>query len=231
METKTDARQKTPSEIGPEFIAQQLRKPAGDFAREIADAMNRVNAPLYKLMFASMKLSDHDRILEIGFGNGRFFSELMSKAKHLQVYGLELSEEMVKEAAVLNSWLLKSVSLTLDVGNSTHLPYADQFFDKVFCNMLIYFWDEPDIHLKEVFRVLKPGGRFFTGFRPRESMLQFPFVKHGFHLYSADEWSAILEKNGFLITDILSREDPAIEDEGKMIQLESVCISAIKCQT
>lgn len=228
METKTDARQKTLSEPGPEFIAQQLRKPAGDFAPEIADAMNRVNAPLYKLMFASMKLSDHDCILEIGFGNGRFFSELMSKAKHLQVYGLELSEEMVNEAAVLNSGLVKNGSLTLDKGNSAHLPYAGHLFDKVFCNMLIYFWDEPEIHIKEVFRVLKPGGRFFTGFRPRESMLQFPFVKHGFHLYLVDEWAAILEKNGFLISDILSQKDPPIEDDGDIIRLESVCVSAIK---
>jgi cyclopropane fatty-acyl-phospholipid synthase-like methyltransferase len=72
---------------------------------EIADPMNRVNAPLHKLVSASMKLSDHDRLLAIGFGNGRFFSELMTKAKHLQVYGLELSEEMMKEAADLNSGL------------------------------------------------------------------------------------------------------------------------------
>jgi len=226
METNTP--QQIPSDPGLEFIAQQLRKPAGDFASEIADAMNRVNAPLYKLMFSSIMLSDHDRILEIGFGNGRFFNELISKVKNVQVYGIELSEEMVKEAAVLNSGPIKNGSLILDMGNSSHLPYADQFFEKVFCNMLIYFWDKPEVHLKEIHRVLKPGGKFYTGFRPRESMLQFPFVKHGFNLYSADEWAAILEKNAFLISEIRSQEDPAIEDDGEIIHLESICVSAVK---
>lgn len=82
--------------------------------------------------------------------------------------------------------------------------------------------------LQEVYRVLKTGGVFYTGFRPRKSMLLFPFVKHGFILYDVEDWAAILEKTGFTVTEIARQTDPEMENNGKTIRLESVCIVAEK---
>jgi len=48
------------------FIAQQLRKPAGDFASTIGEKMNEGNQPLYSLTFSAMDISDGNTILEIG---------------------------------------------------------------------------------------------------------------------------------------------------------------------
>ncbi len=71
--------------------------------------------------------------------------------------------------------------LILQLGSSDKLPFADNSFDKVFCINVVYFWDEPQKHLQEISRVLKPGGKFYATIRTKESMELMPFTKYGFH--------------------------------------------------
>ena len=208
----------------PEFIASQLRKPSGDFAKEIGKNMNRVNEPLYDLTAEVMKTEKNDHILEIGFGTGKFFRKLFSQRPDVKVSGVDYSREMVAEAQQNNPETISTGKL----GNSNNLPYPDGSFDKVFCNMVIYFWDQPSEHLKEVHRILKKGGSFYTGLRSRNSMLVFPFVKHGFRLYGIEEWGSILHQNGFRLLNSQKRLDPRMEINGKSIQLESCCMAARK---
>ena len=94
--------------------------------------------------------------------------------------------------------------------------------------MVIYFWDQPRKHLAEVHRVLKPGGKFYTGIRSRDSMQVFPFVEYGFNLYGAEEWKDILAENGFTVTGEKVSMDPELNFEGNTLHLESRCIVACK---
>ncbi|GAA5520107.1 class I SAM-dependent methyltransferase [Aliifodinibius salicampi] len=169
----------------PEFTAKQLRRPSGDFAMEVGQKMNQVNKPLYDLTFEVLELQENDHILEIGFGNGKFFKDLFSIKNKIQVKAIDFSEEMVEAAREENQEALSSGILDIKLGSSEAIPFPDQSFDKVFCNMVIYFWDQPEKHLKEVRRVLKPDGTFYTGIRTRESMRVFPFIEYGFnHLFN-----------------------------------------------
>ena len=210
------------------FIAQQLRKPSGDFASTIAEKMNGGNRPLYDLTFNFLELSDGDTVLEIGIGNGFHLSELLSLKKDTRVYGIDYSGEMVNQATAKNMVYINSGHLFLTEGNSNELPYEDNFFDKVFCNMVIYFWDDPAEHLSEIHRVLKPGGIFYTGMRTKKGMLELPFTQYGFNLYTVDEWEAIVKKHGFTIGETTQKTDPGFQEIGKQINLESVCIAAEK---
>lgn len=215
-------------EPDPEFIAQQLRKPTGSFASNVGQKMNLVNKPLYDLTYDVIELEENDHILEIGFGTGKFFEKLFDQNVKINVWGLDYSEEMIEMASEAKEEFISNENLNLKLGNSNSIPFADQTFDKVFCNMVIYFWDEPDEHLKEIRRVLKPGGHFYSGLRTRESMLVFPFVEHGFNLYTADEWKEILNQNGFRIQETHKRFDPTLELDGNELRLESCCIVADK---
>lgn len=215
----------------PEFIAQQLRRPSGDFATEVGQKMNQVNKPLYDLTFDVMKLQENDHILEIGFGNGKFFNNLFSAENKVQVKAIDFSEAMVAAARKGNQEAISSGKLEIKLGSSDAIPFPDQSFDKVFCNMVIYFWDQPEEHLKEVERVLKPGGTFYTGLRSRKSMHVFPFVEYGFNLYSTKEWEEILNRNGFSFKETHNRMDPEIEVQGDTVRLESHCIVAEKTDT
>lgn len=216
------------SDPGPEFFAQQLRKPSGDFAENVGDKMNKVNGPLYDLMTDVIEFEKNDRVLEIGFGNGRFFEKLFSVESSLKLVGIDHSKEMVEAAKQKNLESIDSGRLHIQKGRSDSLPFEDQSFDKVFCNMVVYFWENPKPHLKEIKRVLKPGGKFFTGMRTRESMMNFPFVEYGFTLYETEEWEQILSHNGFKHLDTRPKLDPSIELEIGGIQLESCLIVSEK---
>ncbi|MGD8710684.1 MAG: methyltransferase domain-containing protein [Ectothiorhodospiraceae bacterium] len=210
----------------PRMIAEQLRKPAGEPAGQIGDTMDRVNEPLFDLTVAAIRPTDGERVLEIGFGTGSFIHRLFRGAEGLEVYGVDYSPEMVEIATRKNADLVDSGQLRLATGESDDLPFDDHFFDKVFCNMVVYFWDRPADHLREIRRVLKSGGRFYTGMRTRDSMLQFPFVHFGFVLYEPEEWMGLLEANGFRGWEAGRQLDPEIENDEGAIRLESVCVGA-----
>jgi ubiquinone/menaquinone biosynthesis C-methylase UbiE len=137
---------------------------------------------------------------------------------------------MVEAAGDYNREAITSGKLEIKTGSSAAIPYPDQSFDTVFCNMVIYFWDQPGEHLKEIGRVLKPVGTLYTGIRTRESMLVFPFVEHGFNLYSVEEWRTILGNNGFSLLDTHLQMDPELDFEGNKLSLESCCIVAGKAE-
>lgn len=214
----------------PEFVAQQLRKPTGDFAYKIAEVMDQVNAPLFDLSLQTMRLGAGDSVLEIGFGSGKFFNKLFEKTEHQNVCGLDYSPEMVASAKSINQSSVDDNKLTLKQGNSDDIPFADQSFDKIYCNMVVYFWDQPEKHLEEVQRVLKPGGKFYTGIRSKESMQTLPFVEFGFNLYTKEQWISILNENGFEVSRIAEKLDPESEVEGQSMRMKSICIVAEKQQ-
>ena len=212
----------------PEFVAQQLRKPSGKFAGKIGQKMDVVNEPLFNLTLETMDPAEDDHILEIGFGTGRYIHRLFSANKGIRVAGVDYSKKMMEMAKQHNRGAIAAGKLDIKQGSSKALPFPEATFDKVFCNMVIYFWEDPDPHLQEIHRVLKPGGSFFTGMRRRKSMLAFPFVDYGFELYTTREWQEILRENGFTFLENQFSRDPSIEVDGNDVHLESCCIAAIR---
>ncbi|MBS4065762.1 MAG: methyltransferase domain-containing protein [Chitinophagaceae bacterium] len=210
------------------LMAKQLRHPSGILAKLTGNKMNTSNESLYQLVLSNLNVEDGDHLLEIGFGNGKFFPELYAKAKDLQITGIDLSHEMVTQAVKNNTELFENGSLKVKVANSENLPFEDKSFDKIFCINVIYFWEIPEQHLKEIYRVLKPGGKFYTGFRPVEAMLQLPFTKYGFTLVSEEEWYKKLSDNHF--TDISSAKlkGPTVKQVGLKMELDEICMTAKK---
>ncbi|MBA1148819.1 class I SAM-dependent methyltransferase [Ectothiorhodospiraceae bacterium WFHF3C12] len=218
----------TPEQPDPRMIAAQLRKPSGDAAEVVGDKMDRVNEPLFRLTLEVLHPAAHERILEIGFGTGTYLERLFAGAEELQVHGIDYSPEMVERASRRNAALVDAGRLHLATGTSEDLPFESEYFDRVFCNMVVYFWDQPEGHLAEIHRILKPGGHFYIGMRTRDSMLQFPFVQHGFVLHEPETWQAILGRSGFSCREAARRFDPVIEEAEGDIHLESVCLDATK---
>jgi ubiquinone/menaquinone biosynthesis C-methylase UbiE len=54
------------------------------------------------------------------------------------------------------------------LGEAAHIPYPDQRFDKAFAVHVIYFWPQPQQELREIRRVLRPGGLLVLGHRPKD---------------------------------------------------------------
>ena len=214
------------TEPSPEAVAKQLRQPSGLLARRVGNKMNETNAPLYDFALREMNLADGDQLLEIGFGNGNFFKTLFAAANNLRISGLDFSKDMVQAALENNEARIKSGDLSLSLGSSDGMLFADATFDKIFCINVIYFWETAAEHLKEIQRVLKPGGRFYAIIRSKETLQMMPFTQFGFKLYEVEEWCNILQENGFSNLRVATKSESPFEYQGKQFQLASICISS-----
>ncbi|MBL0043506.1 MAG: class I SAM-dependent methyltransferase [Flavobacteriales bacterium] len=209
-------------------LAAQLRQPSGAMAKKIGERMNGINRVLYDKTWSVMDIADGQHILEIGFGNGLFFHDLMAHANNLRVSGLDFSEAMVKEAREHNTALVRSGELDLRNGNSDHMPFTNASYDSIFCINVAYFWEDPGAHLREIKRVLKPNGRFFTTIRTKKSMEQMPFTQYGFKMYEPEDWAATLHGNGFVADNIITMEEPVMElGGGHFRPISSVIVASV----
>jgi predicted TPR repeat methyltransferase len=95
-----------------------------------------------------------DCLLDIGIGTG-LASQSFAKVG-LKVYGCDGSTEMLK---VCESKAFAKELKVFDLQNIP-LPYADSFFDHVICCGVLHFFDDLETILKEVLRIIKPGGIF-----------------------------------------------------------------------
>ncbi|MBE2231684.1 MAG: class I SAM-dependent methyltransferase [Chitinophagaceae bacterium] len=209
-------------------VAGQLRKPAGKEGMEIARKMNAANEFLYDFTLDEMLIRDNQTLLEIGFGNGKFFSRQFDRAANLRITGIDYSPEMIKAARSENEEWIKKGHLTLIRGESDRMPFNEASFDSVFSINVTYFWDYPQDHLLEIHRVLKPGGRFYTTIRTPESLATLPFSSFGFRMYTVDDWKLLCHLNHLTFIRCAQVTEPPVAGKGPAEGLKSVCLVAEK---
>lgn len=190
--------------------------------------MNAANAYLYDAALDIIQPANNEAILEIGFGNGKFFDKIFARANGLELAGLDFSKKMVEEAIKNNAGRLASGKLQLHYGNSDHLPFPDNSLDKIFCINVVYFWAPPARHLEEIWRVLKPGGKFYSIIRSKESIQQMPFANYGFIKYEQGEWIDILQNHHLKVREARTIKEPEARLKGNQYPVESWCFIASK---
>lgn len=106
------------------------------------------------IMIATAAVSHGDDVLDVGCGTGVMTREL---TKHVgdtgSATGFDLSESMLAVARE------RCPDATFKQGNVIELPFADQSFDVVVSSFMLMFVPDPEKALREMRRVLKPGGR------------------------------------------------------------------------
>jgi ubiquinone/menaquinone biosynthesis C-methylase UbiE len=96
-----------------------------------------------------------ERVLDIGCGNARDIARIAACGGH--VIGVDISEGMVA-AARQEVERMGGNEITLQVGDATRLDFPDASFDKVLCSEVIEHIPDAPQALREMHRVLKPGG-------------------------------------------------------------------------
>ena len=102
-------------------------------------------------------------MLDIGMGTGNLTLKLHKKFPKAQIHGCDLAINMISQAKIkLPSSLQKHFLITAD---AEFLPYLDNSFDIVTSSFTYQWLSNWDRALKEVQRVLNPGGVFlFSAF-------------------------------------------------------------------
>ncbi|HHW37247.1 MAG TPA: class I SAM-dependent methyltransferase [Bacillales bacterium] len=125
-----------------------------------------------------MTLADPKRnetVLDLGCGTGIYSLELAKKG--LKVTGMDISEEMLKQAR--KKAIQSGYDLDLISGDFHTLPFEDEVFDLVITNITLEFADDPKRVVSEAMRVLKTGGCFVAGFIGKHSSWGKIYQKKG----------------------------------------------------
>ena len=147
-------------------------------------------------MLSGARMSDRhsDKILDLGCGNG-FLSQLFP---NFNIVGVDVSDGMLANNP--HKWVK---------GSAESIPFGDNEFDFVVCRSLLHHLENPSIGLKEIFRVLKPGGEV-SFYDPNHNII-YEAIRHLFqkterfsHLHRSfnyKELFSLIEEAGFKITE------------------------------
>ncbi len=102
---------------------------------------------------------DKGKVLDAGTGPGTLARDIARSLPQLQVYGVDLSEDMIKLAREHAKREQVEERVHFDVGDVAQLPYPDHSFDVVVSTISMHHWHQLEQPLRELFRVLRPGGR------------------------------------------------------------------------
>ena len=149
----------------PQFIAEQARNARGLLGRLVAFIMARETWRQNLRAMDSLDIAQGDHVLDIGCGHGRSLTELAARAPRGRIVGVDPSELMVEIAKQQNRSLIEAARVDVVLCSVESLPFPDDMFDKAQCVHVLYFWNDIETSLREIARVLKPGGRLGLLFR------------------------------------------------------------------
>ncbi len=112
--------------------------------------------------FRHFPLSDGDRVLDLGCGEGRHAITAYLEAA-VTVIGLDLSLADLGTAVgrfrEFEDLEDRTRRVDFACGSGLRLPFADAVFDKVICAEVLEHVPDYETMLREIHRVLKPGGQ------------------------------------------------------------------------
>ena len=133
-----------------------------------------------RLVAEALELRSSDRILEVGCGYG-WISQALWETPNIEWTGVDQSVEMILRLRAVHP---DRGSRTLHA-DACRLPFKDGEFDKVLCTGVLMHISEYASAVKELIRVLRPGGLLLCSINNTLSPISFPvrlwnLRKHGF---------------------------------------------------
>jgi SAM-dependent methyltransferase len=138
------------------FDPDVVSKYERDIWRRCADSYNDTFAGITRetvpLVVEAGAIGPGSQVLEVGSGPGHV-ADLLAKAG-ASVTGVDFSSEMVEVAQK------GYPDIAFQQADAENLPFEAESFDAVVANFVVHHLARPEVVFGEVYRVLKPGGRF-----------------------------------------------------------------------
>jgi len=142
------------------WFFRQVGKPRGPLGRSMVRGWNRSHATLQDWGLQQAAAPKNGVMLDIGCGGGRTVSRLSAMAPAGRVVGLDISAASVAVSRETNASGIESGRVQILQGSVAALPFPSGVFDMVTAVETHYYWPDLAANVKEVLRVLKPGGTF-----------------------------------------------------------------------
>ena len=140
-------------------LGDQYRCPKGQLGRLVATRMNRHHEKLTLWGLTKVTFGSDSVILDVGCGGGKTISKLARMAPQGKVFGIDYSADMVDFSNEVNKTLIIQNRVEITEESVEKMSFKDNFFDLVTAFETYYFWTNFPSALREINRVLKPGGR------------------------------------------------------------------------
>ena len=176
------------------YLARQFSRPSGPIGRWVIAAwLDRLSAAMNRLTLAQLDVRRGDDVLEVGFGGGGLLAHLLA-ATDGRVIGADISEAMLRRAARRFRGVER---VELLAASAECLPLPDSSVDRACTVNSLYFWPDPAAAMRELARVLRPGGRLAIAIEPPEELRKWPGHRFGFRLFDEAEVRGLMEQAGF----------------------------------
>jgi SAM-dependent methyltransferase len=142
------------------WVFRQVRKPSGPLGRRVVQAMNLGHATMTDWGLEQVTVPKNAVILDVGCGDGRTVRRLAALAPEDKIVGLDYSAASVAVSRDTNAQEIETGRVQIEQGSVAALPFSDRTFDIVTAVETHYYWPELPANVREIVRVLKPGGTF-----------------------------------------------------------------------
>jgi ubiquinone/menaquinone biosynthesis C-methylase UbiE len=102
------------------------------------------------------------KVLDVGCGPGQVTVYAAEQLPGTEVWGVDLAPTMIELARGHAGRSPAASRLHFEVADVARLPFPDGTFDRVMSSGSIKHWPDPAAGLREIHRVLAPGGRAYV---------------------------------------------------------------------
>lgn len=128
------------------------------FTKEEQDRLFEQSRVHEEIIFSNIDFSQCHNIIEVGSGVGAQTKILMERFPHLKIQCIDASQEQVARAQLALANEVNSNQIKITQGDALHLPFKENSFEGAFLCWILEHVQDPIGILREVGRVLKPGG-------------------------------------------------------------------------
>jgi ubiquinone/menaquinone biosynthesis C-methylase UbiE len=176
--------------------------------------MNSSHSKLTDWGLEHISIENHHTILDAGCGGGRTVSKLAAIATQGKVYGVDYSEESVAAAKRTNARWIDLGRVEIRHGSVSQLPFPDGMLDLVTAVETHFWWPNLPRDMREVFRVLKPGGtliliaEIYKGANTMAAKLAEKYASRtSMTLLSIDEHRELFTNAGYSDVQVIEKRD------------------------
>lgn len=189
-------------------VTGQVRKPAWFIGRWIVRSMNHSHAGLRAWALGKIAIGPDATVLDVGCGGGGTIAAIAAGGLGRTVFGVDFSDASVAVAREANAQAIAEKRVEIRPAGVSALPFEASMFDVVTAFETHFYWPDLPADVREIQRVLKPGGRValvaevYRGrsmdwlYRPAMGMLRA-------HYLTLDEHRELLTRAGYVDVDVV----------------------------